>query len=127
MLNKEIKRIACGPKKSVQSYCQFFVNGYNFHTVNHSKVKSTTNTGVCIKGSNYGDEHEVTYYHVLKEVIELEYSGLPIKETFLFHCDWYDPREEMGVRTHSTYRTIDVNQKKLWNKYKPFALAQQAT
>lgn len=124
MLNEEIKHVAWGPKKSVQSCTQLFVNGYNFHTVNHSKGKSAKNMGGCIKGWNYGDEHVFNYNGVLKEVIELEYSRLPVKKAFLFHGDWYNPREEVGVGTRFIYRIVDVNQKKLWIKYEPFALAQ---
>lgn len=127
MLNEEVKHIAWDSKKLVQSYSQFFLNGYNFHIVNHSEGKSTTNIGVCIKGSNYDDEYEVNYYGMLNEVIELEYLGLLVRKPLLLHCDWCDPREEVYVRIHSSYRTVDVNQKKLWNKYEPFVLAQQET
>lgn len=69
----------------------------------------------------------VDYYGVLKEVVELEYPGLPIKRAYLFHCDWYDPRQNIGMRMDPKYKMVDINHKQFLKKFEPFALAHQAT
>ena len=59
----------------------YFVNGYKFHTESHGSIESTSNSGVCIKGTNSSD-NEIHYYGRLIEVLRLEYPGLPIKCTY---------------------------------------------
>ncbi|KAK4390263.1 hypothetical protein Sango_2089600 [Sesamum angolense] len=44
-----------GPTVEVTTFQCYFVNGYNFHTEDHSVGKSTMNCGVCFKSSSYTD------------------------------------------------------------------------
>lgn len=103
----------------------YFVNGYKFHTESHGSMRSTSNSGVCIKGTNYS-ETENDYYGRLTEILRLEYPGLPIKRTVLFKCDWFDPTDNVGMKVHKQYPLVDVNHRRKLNKYEPFILAMQA-
>ncbi|XP_058000739.1 uncharacterized protein LOC131178813 [Hevea brasiliensis] len=123
--NKFIKDLAEGPLKSVISYPVYFINGYRFHTINHGVNRSTMNSGVCIRGSTYGDTTD-DYYGLLKEVIQLEYPALPIKRVVLFKCEWFDITPNVGIKVHKHYNLVDINHRKRLNKYEPFILASQA-
>ncbi|KAJ9173753.1 hypothetical protein P3X46_016860 [Hevea brasiliensis] len=83
------------------------------------------NSGVCIRGSTYGDTTD-DYYGLLKEVIQLEYPALPIKRVVLFKCEWFDITPNVGIKVHKHYNLVDINHKKRLNKYEPFILASQA-
>ena len=61
------------------------MNGYKFHTLGHGSIKSTMNSGVCIKGSNFSAT-ELDFYGQLVEVLQLEYPALPLKRVILFNC-----------------------------------------
>ena len=65
------------------------------------------NSGVCIKGTNYG-ENASNYYGQLIEILELEYPGYPFKRTVLFKCDWFD-RSRHGTTRHPNYSLVEVN------------------
>ncbi|GJZ61736.1 hypothetical protein Tco_0617873 [Tanacetum coccineum] len=121
-----IKDVASGPLRSVVTYLVYFVNGYKFHTSEHGSGKSTYNSGVCLKGSNYSDESN-DYYGILVEIVQLEYPALPIKRVVLFRCDWFDPTPNVGMKVHEGYNLVDVNHKRRFNKYEPFILASQSS
>ena len=103
----------------------YFVNGYKFHTESHGSMRSTSNSGVCIKGTNFS-ETESDYYGRLIEILQLEYPRLPIKWTILFKCNWFDPTVNVGMKVHKQYFLVDVNQKRKLSKDEPFILAMQA-
>lgn len=123
--NQIIKDVALGPLRSVTTYQVYFVNGYKFHTREHGLNRSTFNSGVCIKGSNYSDLSS-DYYGILVEIVQLEYPALPIKRVVLFKCDWFDPTPNVGVKIHKQYNLVDVNHKRRFKKYEPFVLASQS-
>ena len=102
----------------------YFVNGYKFHIESHGSIKLTSSCGVCIKGSNSNDT-EIQYYGHLKEVLRLEYLGLPIKLIVLFKCEWFDPTINSGMKVHKQYPLVDVNLKQRLNKYEPFIIVMQ--
>ena len=103
----------------------YFVNGYKFHIESHGSMRSTSNSGVCIKGTNYS-ETESDYYGRLIEILQLEYPRLPIKRTILFKCNWFDPTVNVGMKVHKQIFFFDVNQKHKLSKDEPFILAMQA-
>ena len=107
------------------TYPVYFVNGYKFHTLERGATRSTMNSGVCIKGSNYS-ESSSDFYGRLIEVIQLEYPALPIKRTVLFKCEWFDPVANVGMKIHKNYNLVDINHKRRFNKNEPFILAMQA-
>ncbi|KAK1398076.1 DUF4216 domain-containing protein [Heracleum sosnowskyi] len=123
--NEFVRDLASGPLRSVKSVPIYFVNGYKFHTRKYGASKSTFNSGVCIKGTNY-TEMANDYFGIIEEILILEYPRLPIKRTVLFKCEWFDPTPNVGTRAHRRYNIVEVNQKKKLNLYEPFILAMQA-
>lgn len=104
-----------------------YVNGYKFHTTEFGANKTTYNSGVCVKGGN-GDDDLEDYYGMLQEIIELTYSMAPELKTFLFKCEWFDNRKDVGIRrAHKDYPLIEINHKRRYQGYDPFVLAMQAT
>nr|XP_009765182.1 PREDICTED: uncharacterized protein LOC104216762 [Nicotiana sylvestris] len=70
---------------------KFCVNGYKFHTEECSKYKKSNNSGVCVKGGEGNQDGENDFCGVIKEILELSYSGWPYKKIILFRCKWFDP------------------------------------
>nr|GEX69802.1 hypothetical protein [Tanacetum cinerariifolium] len=103
-----IKDVASGPLRSVVTYLVYFVNGYKFYTSKHGLGRSTYNSGVSLKGSNYSDESN-DYYGILAEIVQLEYPALPIKRVVLFRCDWFDPTPNIGMKVHKGLRWDKVD------------------
>lgn len=50
---------------------------------NAPNIKQTNNSGVWVKGDDE-DQDGVDYYGVLKEILEMEYSGWPEKKLYCF-------------------------------------------
>lgn len=123
--NDWIKQLAYGPFRLVATFPGHFVNGYKFHTVGHGSHRSTMNSGVCVKGANYGYS-EGDYHGRLLEVVRLEYPGLPMKKVVLFNCEWFDPTP-LGTMVHPQYNLVDINHRRRFRGYEPFILATQAT
>lgn len=77
------RSLALGPSREIRNFKRYEINGYNFHTYDYGKRKSTMNYGVCVKSveGNY-------YYVVLQDVMELSYVGARgCYKTVLFKCD----------------------------------------
>lgn len=109
----------------VRTWHTYFVNGYRFDTDSWSEGKSTKNSGVCTRGTVYG-QAEDDYYGILQEVIQLEYPGLPLKRLVLFNCKWFDPTLGRGTRIHDQFGIVEVRSTRWYNQYDPFILASQA-
>lgn len=122
--NPFIHDLSRGPKQRVTTYHGYVVNGYRFHTVEHGSLKSTNNSGVCIKGSIYGED-ELDYYGRLLEVMVVEYPGLHDKKVVLFKCEWFDP-SPLGTLVHPNFKLVSINHTRRYTKYEPFVLATQA-
>ncbi|KAH0725280.1 hypothetical protein KY284_001145 [Solanum tuberosum] len=124
-----LKDFASGPYKWVQTWPQYILNGYRFHTLSYGSKKSSMNKCVCIKGTNWND-YESDYHGLLGEVIQLEFSNPTKKRTtlVLFKCDWFYPTMGRGCKVHNQYGLIDMNHKKRFSSsaYEPFVLAEQA-
>ncbi|XP_043714728.1 uncharacterized protein LOC122663088 [Telopea speciosissima] len=80
---EHIKCLARGPNSKARSYMGYIINGIRFHSKVHEINRKTQNSGVLITAltnsfSSQKDKHpiegHVTYYGILKQVIELEYS-----------------------------------------------------
>ena len=114
------------PLRNVITYPMYFINGFKFHKSDHAARRSTINSGVCIKGSNYSDLSS-DYYGTLKEIIQLEYHVLLTKSVMPFKCDWFDLTSYIGMKAHKDYNLVDINHRRRFNKYEPFILAGQAS
>lgn len=119
--DQRIRELSYGPSKVARVYPAFIVNGYRFHTRQYGQNKSTTNSGVCVKGSTY-NENECDYYGIIEEILELSYLG-DDNHTFLFKCHWFDPN---SVRYDTAYEIVDIKHKSKLSTYDPFILAAQA-
>ncbi|OMO51375.1 Transposon, En/Spm-like protein [Corchorus capsularis] len=113
-----LKSLAWGLAKQVTKWSAYFINGYNFHTLQHGARKATMNSGVCVRSSS------VDFYGVLDEIIQLEYGGEARNFVVLFKCTWIDP--DKGTKVHGKYGLVDINQKRMYRKNDPFILAQKA-
>ncbi|XP_075106867.1 uncharacterized protein LOC142179877 [Nicotiana tabacum] len=79
-------------------------------------------------GNNGGEgnqDRENDYYDVIKEILELSYSGWPNKKIILFRCKWFDPTPRRGTNVHSQYNIIEVNKKREYDHYDPFIIAKR--
>ncbi|KAL0433375.1 UNVERIFIED_CONTAM: hypothetical protein Slati_2671800 [Sesamum latifolium] len=121
--NELLKLHYWDPSAEVTTFQCYFVNGYNFHTERYSVGKSTFNCGVCVKSSSYTDTDN-DFYRIFEEVIQLDYLLIPNMQIFLFKYRWVDPVR--GMKVHPRYHLVDMNFKKVYQKNKPFILAQQA-
>ncbi|XP_019108058.3 uncharacterized protein LOC104906988 [Beta vulgaris subsp. vulgaris] len=113
--------LTMGPSRQVRTWNQFFVNGYNFHTQEYGKNKSTMNYGVCVQAADRAD-----YFGILEEAIELVYHGnLAVYKTIWFKCNWMD--SDKGMNIHEQYKLVEVNHTKKYPKYDPFVLSYQVS
>ncbi|XP_049368611.1 uncharacterized protein LOC125833494 [Solanum verrucosum] len=118
------KDISWGPI-TVHTMSQYNVNGFKFATENYSKNKKTNNSGVWVKGDDGSQNENVDYFGVLQEILELEYSGWPIKRIVLFQCKWFDPTSR-GTRELKQHNIIEVKHTRKYEAYDPFIIAQNA-
>lgn len=123
--NQLLHHLAWGPKRKVQTWPIYFVNGFKFHTEEWSVNKKTINCGVCVKADNER-EHQHYYYGILKEIIQLEYPGDPIKQLVLFNCEWFDAVINRGVKVKKEYDIVEVHRARRYSKYDPFIIATNA-
>ena len=94
-----MKDVALGPLRNVITYSIYLVNGFKFHTSDHTAGRSTVNSGVCIKGFNYSEVLS-DYYGTLKEIIQLKYMAFPTKKVVLFKYDWFDLTLNNEMKVH---------------------------
>ncbi|KAK4716371.1 hypothetical protein R3W88_014709 [Solanum pinnatisectum] len=104
---------------------QYNVNGFKFATEKYSKNKKTNNSGVWVKGDDGNQNENIDYFGVLHEILELEYSGWPIKRIVLFQCKWFDPTSR-GTREFKQHNIIEVKHTRKYEAYDPFIIAQNA-
>ncbi|WMV07906.1 hypothetical protein MTR67_001291 [Solanum verrucosum] len=120
----------------VQPFLDYFVSQYGHDQVlssfitwytnwKYSKNKKTNNSGVWVKGDNGNQNENVDYFGVLQEIVELEYSGWPIKRIVLFQCKWFDPTSR-GTRELKQHNIIEVKHTRKYEAYDPFIIAQNA-
>src|ERR1044072_3666448 len=80
----------------------------------------TQNSGVMVTSSPYKFKNEkdgsVTYYGVLKDILELDYFGRA--KFVLFKCEWFQSKQE-------NFGLILVNFRKMIYKGDPFVFATQ--
>ena len=86
-ISNELRSLAQGPN--------FIGNGFRFHVKEIEERRKTQNSGVVViaKTTSYSSANDrnpvigdVTYYGVLKEIVELEY--FLSRKVVLFKCDW---------------------------------------
>lgn len=75
-----------------------------------------------VQGGDDNKDGDIDYYGVLKEIIELEFTGWTYKKLILFRCRWFDLHPTRGTRVHNQYNIIEVNHTREYNRYDPFII-----
>ena len=114
---KWFEEIVDGPLSLAMSSPAYFTRGYAFKVSREGAP--TVNSGIAVQAG------DMSYYGVLKEVLEVQYSGTINLKCILFLCDWYNPQSGIGVR-HTKFGVTEVNSSKRLNKYDHFIFASQA-
>ncbi|XP_017980990.1 PREDICTED: uncharacterized protein LOC108663018 [Theobroma cacao] len=122
---EEIKWLSRRPSRVVRRLKGFIVNGFRFHTQDREKKIKTQNSGVVITAltESYASSQDqnpikgnVTYYGVLKDIIELDYYGN--FNVVVFKCDWFQVKQD-------EFGFLLVNFTRLTCQNDPFVLASQ--
>ena len=82
-----------------------------FHTNIHGTRKAADNSGVCIRAADDSQDRD-DFYGQLEEIIELEYSAMPVNRVTLFKCHQYDltgHTRGSGTRVHECYQIVDIH------------------
>lgn len=104
-ISEEIKWLAKGPNKLARRFKGFLINGFRFHTKDRERKRRFQNSGVVViaKTSNFASAKDknpitgdVTYYGILKDIIELNYYEK--FKVVLFKCDWIDVCQGKGIK-----------------------------
>jgi len=85
---------------------------------------NSSNYGVHIRGIN--GQQESDFYGMLYDIIQLEYTGIPLMKLVLFKCDWFDNTPYIESQVDKNYEIVEVRKSKRYIKaYDPFIFAQQ--
>jgi len=86
---------------------------------------NSSNYGIYVRGNN--GQLESNFYGVLSNIIQLEFTSLPIMNLVLFQCEWFDNTPNIGNTVDNKYGIVQVKKSRRYNKtYDPFIFAQQA-
>ena len=94
---QQLECLALGPNCLAQRYKRFIINRFRFHIKDAEVARKVQNSRVMVeaKTSSFSSAKDwnpiigdVSYYGVLKDIIELEYG--PKFIIILFKCDWVD-------------------------------------
>ena len=113
-----------------KEYKGMIINGFRFHTKDRERKRKTQNSGVIVTAgtssfSSTKDKNpifsDVTYYGILKNILELDYSGG--KKVVLFECDWVSKGKRIKQDNDGFVLANFTNVKR---HNEPFILASQA-
>lgn len=130
-LSEELRALAHGPNPVGKRYRGFIINGFRFHVKRFEIYRKTQNSGLVVTAetSSFASRNdnnpvvgEVTYYGVLKDIIELEYPIIG-KKIVMFECDWVSPGR---AQKHDENGFTLVNFSMSKQHDEPFVLASQA-
>ncbi|KAK4426468.1 hypothetical protein Salat_1415400, partial [Sesamum alatum] len=128
-LSEELRALAQGPNLVGKRYRGFIVNDFHFYVKKFEHRRRTQNSGLVVAAQtssfvSINDNNpvigEVTYYGVLKDIIELEYIGGG--KIVMFECDWMSPGR---AQKHDGNGFTLVNFSKSKQHDEPFVLASQ--
>ena len=66
------------------------------------------NYGVHVWGID--GQLECNFYGMLSDIIQLEYTGIPLMKLVLFKCDWFDNTPYIGTQVDKKYQIVEVRQ-----------------
>jgi len=73
---------------------------------NWNEDMNSSNYGVYVRGTN--GQLESYFYGMLSDIIQLEYSRIPLVKLVLFKCDWFDNTPYIGTRVNKKYEFVEV-------------------
>ncbi|XP_062075803.1 uncharacterized protein LOC133779922 [Humulus lupulus] len=126
--SEDLRCLENGPNNVFFRFKKYLINGFRFHTKEIEKNLRTQNSGVIMtaKTQSFASSRdpnpifgEVTFYGILTDIIELDYSSG--NRVVLFKCDWIS---RSGVKEEKD--CTRVNFSKLMHEDEPFILASQA-
>ncbi|XP_020969095.1 uncharacterized protein LOC110267642 [Arachis ipaensis] len=98
-VSKELKWLSRGPNVAARRFSAYVINGYKFMTEDCERKIQNTRVMVIsstLKFRNEKDEdpevENVTYYGVLKVILELDYHGH--SKYVIFKCDWFQSKKD---------------------------------
>ncbi|KAM6597102.1 hypothetical protein CsatA_007626 [Cannabis sativa] len=127
-ISDDLHCLAKGPNNVFIKFKKYVINGFKFHTKAVEKKLKTQNSGVIMTAKTqsfasssdpnpvFGD---VTFYGVLTDIIELDYSSG--NRVVLFKCDWIS---RSGIKKEKDCTRVNLS--KLMREDEPFILASQA-
>ncbi|XP_062075345.1 uncharacterized protein LOC133779394 [Humulus lupulus] len=127
-VSEDLRCLEKGPNNVSFRFKRYLINGFRFHTKEIEKNLRTQNSGVIMiaKTQSFASSRdpnlvfeEVTFYGMLTDIIELDYSSE--NHVLLFKCDWVS---RSGVKKEND--CTRVNFSRLLRDNEPFILASQA-
>lgn len=119
------------------TYSSYTINGFNFHTHTYDEGRPVQSSGValvaqtsCFENGNMNPVvRNMSYYGIIKEIIELNYHNKG--NIVLFKCDQFDNRVQGRWVKTDQFGITSVNLKHVFNTGErlldePFILASQA-
>ncbi|KAL6554186.1 hypothetical protein OROMI_019859 [Orobanche minor] len=128
-IQNDISYLAKGPVHTGKRYKGFIINGFRFNTRETERNRKTQNSGVEVSAATTSfaskkDKRpissELTYYGIVKDIIELYYSQ--DKRVVLFECDWVTKGRRLKQDTDGFTLANFANIKR---HDEPFVLASQ--
>ncbi|KAL6588203.1 hypothetical protein OROMI_001181 [Orobanche minor] len=128
-IQNDISCLAKGPVHTGKRYKGFIINGFRFLTRETEQNRKTQNSGVEVSAATISfaskkDKRpissELTYYGIVKDIIELYYSQ--DKRVVLFEYDWVTKGRRLKQDTHGFTLANFANIKR---HDEPFVLASQ--
>jgi len=65
------------------------------------------------------DDNEKYYYGIIKEIMQVEYSGEPTKQLVVFNCEWFDNTINHGIKFNMTLWRFIVTLQLCQASFKP--------
>ena len=92
-LSDKVRWFSRYPDNEAKRFKRYVINGLKFRTLDSETTRKTQNSGVCVV-----TEGGATYYGVLIDIIELNYSDK--YRYVLFKCQWIDVISGRGCKKY---------------------------
>ncbi|CAH9085942.1 unnamed protein product [Cuscuta europaea] len=128
-VDDDMKWLAYGPKRPIDSFEAYDINGYTFYTTRQDEKSVLHNSGVSVIASSteYASANDqnplnarLSYYGKIEDIWELNYTA---RSFAIFKCQWVDIRR--GVQCDDTGVTL-VDFNRSGHRGDPFIHASQA-
>ena len=94
--------------RKVESWPIYVINGYKFQIVSWNEGMNSFNYGVYIRKTD--GQLEYDFYGMLSDIIQLEYTSIPLMKLVLFKCDWFDNTPYIVTQVDKKYEIVEVSQ-----------------